>query len=86
MRSTSVVAEPAHQLERPGLEAEREAAAELEVFARSDVSIENVAGLRDQDAEQPIADRRRGSASTGTDLPGAVVRQVSTERNTGAGR
>ena len=54
-----LVAHTAHQLERPGLEAEREAAAKLQVFARSDVSIKNVAGLRDQDAEQPIANGRR---------------------------
>ena len=46
-----------HQLERPGLEAEREATAELEVGRGADPPIEDVDRLRKQDPEQAVADR-----------------------------
>jgi hypothetical protein len=53
-------AELAHQFQRAGFEAKREAAAELEVGRLADIAIENVAALRNQNAEQAVADRRRG--------------------------
>src|SRR3984957_6066972 len=52
-------AEPAHQFQRPGFEAERKTAAELEVCRLADAAVENVATLRNQNAEQAVADRRR---------------------------
>ena len=44
------------ELERSELEAERQPASELEIGRGPDPAVENVAGLRDEDAEQTVAD------------------------------
>ena len=71
----------------PRLEAQRQPAAEVEVGGVADAAVEDVDGLRQQHAQQAVADRRaRCAGATSTGLPGATVFQRSTERKIGAGR
>ena len=86
-RAHSARAERAHQLQRPRLKPERRAAAEVEVGGVADAAIEDVDRLRQQHAEQAVADpralRSRRPRSRG---PARTVFQRSTERNIAAGR
>jgi hypothetical protein len=56
-------AEGTHQVERTLLEAQRQAAAEVEVGRIADLAVDDVHALREEDAQQALADRLRGGRS-----------------------